>query len=269
MPEQCLFQFPATLDCRPTDTHKGHYGHALLIAGSYGKAGAAILAARACLRCGAGLLTVHVPRHLVPVLQAAVPEAMVSVDPDGDRFTALPGGLERYDAVAMGPGLGTDPSTQQAVAAALGAVRQPLVLDADALNCIALAGLHSLIPDCAVLTPHDGEYARLFASTDTADAAKRYRVTIVRKGHRSTVYDAAGGRSVNTTGNPGMATAGSGDVLTGVILALLAQGLESAHAARLGVYIHGRAGDMAVQRQSQASLIASDIVDALRYATRP
>ena len=262
---------PILADClnhRRPDTHKGDYGHALLVAGSYGKAGAAILAARACLRSGVGLLTVHVPRQLVPILQVAVPEAMISVDRDDTCFTALPDNLERYDAVAMGPGLGTSADTQHAVQAVLSAVRVPLVLDADALNCIALSEQQTAIPPQTVLTPHDGEYRRLFGDADTVAIAVQYRLNIVRKGHRSRVYSADGNCHVNDNGNPGMATAGSGDVLTGVILALLAQGVAPDQAARLGVYLHGRAGDIAVQQQSQASLIASDIIEALRTATQ-
>ena len=262
---------PFMADClnhRRPDTHKGDYGHALLVAGSYGKAGAAILAARACLRSGVGLLTVHVPRQLVSILQIAVPEAMVSVDRDDACFTTLPDNLERYDAVAMGPGLGTSAATQQAVQTLLAAVRVPMVLDADALNCIAQSGRQEAIPPQAVLTPHDGEYRRLFGDTDTADVSVQHRLNIVRKGHRSRIYSADGSCYVNDSGNPGMATAGSGDVLTGVILALLAQGIAPDQAARLGVYLHGRAGDIAVQQQSQASLIASDIIEALKMATR-
>ena len=215
-----------------------------------------------------GLLTVHVPRQLVSVLQVAVPEAMVSVDGDDTCFTTLPENPERYNAVAMGPGLGTSAATQQAVQAMLAAVRVPMVLDADALNCIAQSGQQTAIPQQAVLTPHDGEYRRLFGDADTSDVAVQYGLNIVRKGYRSRIYSADGSCHVNDSGNPGMATAGSGDVLTGVILALLAQGIAPDQAARLGVYLHGRAGDIAVQQQSQASLIASDIIEALKTATR-
>ena len=261
---------PLLADClnhRRPDTHKGDYGHALLVAGSYGKAGAAILAARACLRSGVGLLTVHVPRQLVSIMQVAVPEAMVSVDTNETQFSSLPEQMERYDAVAMGPGLGTSVVTQQAVQAMLAMVQVPLVLDADALNSIARMGVQGSIPPQSVLTPHDGEYHRLFGEADTADMARKYNVTIVRKAHRTRVYAPDGTIFENETGNPGMATAGSGDVLTGIVLALLAQGTEPVQSARLGVYLHGRAGDLAAQHQSQASLIASDIIEALKTAT--
>ncbi len=252
---------------RRPDTHKGDYGHALLVAGSLGKAGAAILAARACLRSGVGLLTVHVPRQLVPILQTAVPEAMVSVDDDDTQFSSLPADLHRFDAIAVGPGLGNSALTRAALRRLLQECRGPYVLDADALNMIAYEGWQEEIPTGSVLTPHDGEYQRLFDEEDSATVARRHGVVLVRKGHRSQVYNTDGTCQVNDTGNPGMATAGSGDVLTGVVLALLAQGLEPFDAACTAVWLHGRAGDIAVQSQSQASLIASDIVEHLKTAT--
>lgn len=252
---------------RRPDTHKGDYGHALLVAGSLGKAGAAILAARACLRSGVGLLTVHVPRQLVPILQTAVPEAMVSVDDDDTQFSSLPDDLHRYDAIAVGPGLGNTALTRSVLRRLLQECHGPYVLDADALNMIAYEGWQEEIPTGSVLTPHDGEYQRLFDEEDSATVARRHGVVLVRKGYRSQVYNTDGTCQVNDTGNPGMATAGSGDVLTGVVLALLAQGLEPFDAACTAVWLHGRAGDMAVQSQSQASLIASDIVEHLKTAT--
>lgn len=255
------------LNHRRPETHKGDYGHALLIAGSYGKAGAAILAARACMRSGVGLLTVHVPRQLVTILQTAVPEAMLSVDDDEIQFSSLPDHLERYNAVAAGPGLGNTATTRGALRRLLQERRGPCVLDADALNMLAYEGWQEEIPTDSVLTPHDGEYRRLFDDADSVAVARRHGVVLVRKGHRTRVYASDGTSYVNTTGNPGMATAGSGDVLTGIVLALLAQGLDSFEAARTAVWLHGRAGDIAVQHQSQASLIASDIVEALRTAS--
>lgn len=252
---------------RRPDTHKGDYGHALLVAGSLGKAGAAILAARACLRSGVGLLTVHVPRQLVPILQTAVPEAMVSVDDDDTQFSSLPDDLHRYDTIAVGPGLGNTALTRSVLRRLLQECRGPYVLDADALNMIAYEGWLEEIPTGSVLTPHDGEYQRLFDEEDSATVARRHGVVLVRKGYRSQVYNTDGTCQVNDTGNPGMATAGSGDVLTGVVLALLAQGLEPFDAACTAVWLHGRAGDIAVQSQSQASLIASDIVEHLKTAT--
>lgn len=260
-------QLPDFLNHRPVDSHKGDYGHALLVAGSYGKAGAAVLSARACLRSGVGLLTVHVPRQLVPILQTAVPEAMVSVDDDDTQFSSLPDNLNRYDAIAVGPGLGNTAVSRSALQRLLQECRGPYVLDADALNMIAYERWQEMIPAGSVLTPHDGEYRRLFDEAESAVVARRQGVVLVRKGHRSQVYNSDGACHVNATGNPGMATAGSGDVLTGIILALLAQGMDSFQAASTGVYLHGLAGNLALRHQSQASLVASDLIEALKEAT--
>lgn len=254
---------------RRVDTHKGDYGHALLIAGSYGKGGAAVLAARAALRSGVGLLTVHVPRCLVTIMQTSVPEAMLSTDADEHRFSQLPSHLDRYDAVAVGPGIGTDAVTRKALTALLSAIDCPLVLDADALNIVALDKLQSLLKANTVITPHDGEYRRLYGASDTEQIARQQGIVIVRKGYHSHIYAPNGMCYCNTTGNPGMATAGSGDVLTGIVLAMLTQHLAAVDAARLAVYLHGRAGDIAAETQSQASLIASDIVEGLRQASLP
>lgn len=262
-----MFPFPPFLNHRCPDTHKGDYGHALLVAGSVGKAGAAILSARACLRSGVGLLTVHVPRQLVAIIQTAVPEAMVSIDDSDVCFSSLPVHLERYDAVAIGPGLGSAEISRCALRQLFEMRRSAYVLDADALNMIAYEGWQNALPSGSVLTPHAGEYERLFGVADATDVAQQYGVVIVRKSHRTRVFGACGEMFVNTTGNPGMATAGSGDVLTGVILAMMAQGADSFLAAVTGVYLHGLAGDIAVRNQSQASLIASDIVENLRKAT--
>ena len=267
---------------RDPDSHKGDYGHALLIAGSYGKMGAAILAAKACLRSGVGLITVHVPRSGVVIMQTALPEAMISVDDDDRIFTTLPDHLERYSAIAVGPGIGTDPRTQEALSQLLEKRASnssifdiPLALDADALNIVALnSQLLSRISG-AVITPHAGEYQRLFDKSRPQAMADRYGLVIVRKAHQTKIY-APGSRAVtNRTGNPAMATAGSGDVLTGVVLGLLAQGraYPNRHAdykpstlqqlAALAVHMHGAAGDRALERRSQYSVIASDIIDSL------
>lgn len=262
----CTPTLPHILYDRPVNTHKGDYGHALLIAGSYGKAGAAILAARAALRSGVGLLTVHVPRLLVPIIQTAVPEAMISVDSGQKHITKLPSELQRFNVIGMGPGLGTEPDTRKVVAQAL-QMNIPTVVDADALNAIAID--HIQIPAHTILTPHDGEYARLFANAETETVSKDHNCIIVRKGHQSKIYAPDGQCHINHSGNPGMATAGSGDVLTGIITALRAQDIEPFEAAKWGVYLHGCAADMAIRHQSQASLIASDIIDYLKEATRP
>lgn len=260
-------KFPDFWNSRCADTHKGDYGHALLVAGSYGKMGCAILAARACMRSGVGLLTVHVPEKGLNPLQCAVPEAMTSIDYDGMLFANVPPNLTKYNALAVGPGIGTADRTYLALKTLLADWgMRPLVLDADALNVVAKhKELLPLLHGHTVLTPHAGEYERLFGTAEPADMAMRYGVVIVKKGHRTKVYSPNGEMYENTTGNAGMATAGSGDVLTGIILALLAQGMTLSEAARTGVYIHGKAGDIAALKQSQASLTAGDIVENLRY----
>ena len=266
---------------RNPDTHKGHYGHALLVAGSLGKMGAAILAARACLRSGVGLLTVHVPRCGVDIMQTAVPEAMLSIDEDDAIFSSLPKDLKKYDAVAVGPGLGTDPRTRQALVSILTAVQElkrPVVIDADGLNMLSMMPENIHLASGAVLTPHAMEYQRLFADAEPQQMANLHELVIVRKGHNSSIFAPGLSPIVNKTGNPGMATAGSGDVLTGIILSLLAQshayaahGLMPDEASNgfvqklvaEAVRLHGRAGDIAATRRPQASIIASDIIDAL------
>lgn len=267
---------PTVLNHRKAETTKRQYGHALLVAGSAGKMGAAVLAARACLRSGVGMLTVHAPACGYGVMQTAVPEAMMSIDKNEEMVTELPASLDHYDAVAVGPGLGTHRRTARMLRALLKEVRRQaakrtilLVVDADALNIIAGDKKHllPLLPEGAILTPHAREYERLFGSAEVDAMASKYRFNIVRKAHHTATAGPSGRVFLNYTGNAGMATAGSGDVLTGIILGLAAQHLPPLDAAVIGVFIHGRSADLAVQKQSQASLIASDIIDNLRYAT--
>lgn len=258
---------PPCLNHRDPDTHKGHYGHALLVAGSHGMMGAALLAAKACLRTGVGLLSAHVPSSAVDIMQTALPEAMLSIDSCPTHLSALPYPLDRYAALAIGPGLGTHPDTAQALHTLLVHCTVPLVVDADALNIVAQHHWHHQLPHGTIVTPHQGEYHRLFADADPAAMARHLGITIVVKSHRTRICLPDGTVTLNTTGNAGMATAGSGDVLTGIILALLAQGLPAPQAATTAVFIHGKSGDMATQKQSQCSLIASDIVENIKYAT--
>jgi NAD(P)H-hydrate epimerase len=251
--------------------HKGNFGHAMLVAGSAGKGGAAVLAARACLRTGCGLLTLHVPGSVNPIVQVDVPEAMTDIDSDSDRWTdELHPDL--YDAVGMGPGIGTDRRTGEALMAAMSRYGKPMVLDADALNLIAMnpAFLQS-IPKNSILTPHPGEYQRLFGK-DCDDysrmerlrqLAREHRLVIVLKGAHTIIAGPDGSVWFNTTGNPGMATGGSGDVLTGMLTSLLAQGYDPFDAARLGVYLHGLAGDIAAGEWGMEALIAGDIVSSI------
>ena len=278
--------WPDFLNHRPADSHKGNYGHALLVAGSYGKMGAAVLAARACLRSGVGLLTVHVPAKGVDIIQTAVPEAMVSIDSNDTHWTRqfLPEDLARYDAIAVGPGLGTN-CTETLDTLLSSACGKPLVLDADALNMLvnitekeSRLGIQGHLAP-TILTPHAKEFERLFGTykspEERQDAqrmiSRQSGCAIVYKGNRTQTTGSKGEMYINTTGNPGMATAGSGDVLTGVILALLAQNketqLDAAMCASLGVWIHGKSGDLAHKKLSECGIVASDIIDFLPKAT--
>lgn len=255
-------------------SHKGTYGKAMIIAGSYGKIGAAVLAARATLRSGVGLLTVHVPRCGYAVLQTSVPEAMVSSDKHENHFTAAPD-LDQYDAIGIGPGLGTDGETVKAFAFVLRHSTKPLVIDADGLNILAAHRelIHAL-PANSILTPHPKEFERLVGKWKNdfdrleklRSFSKQTNSIIVLKGAYTSVASPDGNVSFNPTGNPGMATGGSGDVLTGVLTGLLAQHYTPLEAARLGVYVHGYAGDLAAKKKSMEAMIASDIINLLPKA---
>jgi ADP-dependent NAD(P)H-hydrate dehydratase / NAD(P)H-hydrate epimerase len=254
---------------RPRFSHKGSFGHALLVAGSYGMMGAAILSARACLRSGVGLLTTHVPRSGYPILQAAVPESVFDIDSSDQLFSELPSkGI--YSASGIGPGIGVAPATIKALESLLGSSAHPLVLDADALNILAgRPEMYGLLPPDTILTPHPGEFDRLAGISENGrmrnkrqmDFALNHKVIVILKGAFSSVAMPDGSCYFNSTGNPGMATGGSGDVLTGIILSLLAQGYPPADAALLGTYVHGYAGDLAALKSGQQALIASDIID--------
>ena len=266
-------ELPETLKKRPKFSHKGTYGHALLVAGSYGKMGAAILSARACLRTGAGLVTVHLPKRGVDCMQTAFPEAMVSVDADESLFSEPPASLDRYSVVAIGPGIGTEQKTRRAIRNLLPLCKKPMVIDADAINCLAMEqDLLGKVPENSIFTPHHKEFERLAGEwaddferlAKQRDFSARHKVIVVFKGAHTTVTLPDGRAFFNTTGNPGMATAGSGDVLTGIIAALLAQGLSPAEAAVCGVFLHGRAGDRAFSDKGNG-LIASDIVENVPF----
>lgn len=261
---------------KPRDAfaHKGTMGHALLVAGSYGMAGAAILAARACMRSGAGKLTVHTPRRNVPILQTAVPEAVLHTDREETIFSeAVP--TDDFQAVAVGPGIGTVEPTAIAMIAQLRRTQCPVVADADALNILAArhAWLQQL-PKGVILTPHPKELERLEGQctdsyerlTKARQLAERLQGYVILKGHRTAVCMPDGHVAFNITGNAGMATAGSGDVLTGVLLGLLARGYSQREACLLGVYLHGLAGDLAANDLGEESLMAGDIVQYLPKA---
>lgn len=256
-------------------SHKGTYGHALLVAGSYGKIGAAILSAKACLRSGVGLLTCHIPACGYNILQTSVPEAMVTTDFNSSFLTKVEDDLTKYDSIGIGPGIGTAAETKMMLPEILNSYRNPLILDADALNIMARQkDLLKLIPAGSILTPHPKEFERLFGETHTdfdrvslaLQKARELNCIIVLKGHHTFIATPDGKGFFNSTGNPGMATAGSGDVLTGILTGLLAQGYSSAATAILGVYLHGFAGDIAAKQLSNEALIAGDIIETLGAA---
>ena len=248
-------------------SHKGTYGHALLVAGSSGKTGAALLAAEACMRTGVGLLTAHLPKDALLPMQVYLPEAMTSVDKSSTHCTEI-NDILPYTAIGVGPGIGKNDETVTLLKKMIQEAAQPLVLDADALNIIADNPTWlSFLPDNTILTPHPKEFERLFGKTNNSferlelqrKMSVIHNIIIVQKGAHTAITFPNGTCFFNSTGNPGMATAGSGDVLTGVILSLLAQRYSLQEAALLGVYIHGHAGDIAAQELGMESMIARDI----------
>jgi NAD(P)H-hydrate epimerase len=261
---------------RENFTHKGTYGHALLIGGSKGKTGAMVLSAKACIHTGAGLTTVAVPDSGYTILQTAVPEAMCESGLGADAIETLPN-VDAYNAIGIGPGLGTGDAQAQAMKKLLNYTQANLVLDADALNILAEnpTWLHFLPPNC-ILTPHPGEFDRLAKMPKNAmgferyqkqrELSSKYNCYIVLKGAYTSISCPDGTVFFNPTGNPGMATGGSGDVLTGIITSLLAQRYKARLAAIVGVYIHGLAGDLAAEQLSQQSLSAGNIIDYLPIA---
>jgi hydroxyethylthiazole kinase-like uncharacterized protein yjeF len=255
-------------------SHKGTYGHALLIAGGRGKTGAAILSARAAIRSGLGLLTVHLPEDAVLPLQTAVPEAMVSFDQSKDFFSHLPD-LSAYNAIGIGPGIGQSHETTAALKILIQELKVPVVFDADALNILGENRTWlSFLPTGAILTPHPKEFERLTGKTTDdferlrmqQEFSQKYNCYVVLKGAFTSISTPEGNIYFNPTGNPGMATGGTGDTLTGIILSLLAQHYTPLEAALTGVYLHGLAGDLAAEQQGYPSLIASDIIDCLGKA---
>ncbi|HYF70381.1 MAG TPA: NAD(P)H-hydrate dehydratase [Ohtaekwangia sp.] len=256
--------------------HKGTFGHALMIAGSEGKIGAAVLSGRAVLRTGAGLLTIHAPRCGYTTLQTSIPEAMVSMDA-AEKFISSIADTTSYSAIGIGPGLGQQPETAKVLAGVLSAFRRPVVLDADALNILAAnRELLHLIPPGSILTPHPKEFERLTGKwrNDFERLEKQKRLAaelqsvIIVKGAFTSIVSPEGKVFFNSTGNPGMATGGTGDVLTGILTGFLAQQYSPLDAAILGVYLHGSAGDLAVVETGQESLIASDLIAYLPAAFR-
>ncbi|MBA7666810.1 Bifunctional NAD(P)H-hydrate repair enzyme Nnr [subsurface metagenome] len=281
------------LEPRRPDTHKGTYGHLFVIAGSIGMTGAATLTSQAAslcfgaLRSGVGLVTLGIPESLNEIMEIKLTEGMTLPLPETKKKTlSLKAEKEiiefskKADALALGPGLSTDKETQQLVRNLIKKISLSMVIDADALNALVghLSLLHSRIPHSAfrIITPHPGEMARLISKTVkevqenrikiAGDFAKRYKVIVVLKGARTVISDPGGNTYINPTGNPGMASAGVGDVLTGMIGSFLAQRKEPLEAAKTGAYLHGLAGDLAAQEKGEESLVASDVLEKLPQA---
>ena len=254
--------------------HKGKYGHGLLIAGSYGKMGASVLGARAALKTGIGLITCHIPACGYQVIQITVPEAMALVDKNETHISDLEI-TDAFDVVGIGPGIGTDTETQYAFHDLIKSCRKPMVIDADGINILGLnKEWLSELPGETILTPHIREFERIAGKVENsfvrlqkqAEFAARYNCIVVLKGAHTSIATPQGKFIFNNTGNPGMATAGSGDVLTGMILSLLAQGYSPENASVIGVYLHGLAGDIAASKLGYESIIATDIIDNIGNA---
>lgn len=269
---------------RDATSHKGDYGHVLILAGSRGKSGAAVLMARAALRSGAGLVTVASPASAQPLVATGAPEAMTEPLPETPEGFLARGAFERVrtllddrDVLAAGPGLGTGEGTAEVITSIVSSSEKPMILDADALNVLALRpAARSKLPAASVLTPHPGEAGRLLkipagkVQEDRLEAARRlareWGACALLKGYRTLVADPSGLVHVNPTGNAGMATGGSGDVLSGIVAAWLAQGLRPLDAATLSAHAHGLAGDLAARDVGQIGLTAGDIIEALPRA---
>ncbi|MCM8795325.1 MAG: NAD(P)H-hydrate dehydratase [Candidatus Omnitrophica bacterium] len=279
---------PARLLQRRPEAHKGDFGHILLIAGSARFSGAGVLAAEAAMRSGAGLVTLGIPKHLNNAIIKIKPKEVMTLplpDKEGTLSLAAFRNIEEFikniDILAIGPGLGKEQSTQKLVRKLVREINKPRVIDADGLNALVghlelLTTHYSLLT--TILTPHPGEMARLLGISIKKVQSKRkelawkfakdYKLTVVLKGYNTVVADYKDNLYINKTGNPGMATAGSGDVLTGMIAAFLAQGLDAFNAAKYAVYLHGKAADLAAQEKTQLGMIASDIIKKIPEAIK-
>jgi ADP-dependent NAD(P)H-hydrate dehydratase / NAD(P)H-hydrate epimerase len=263
--------FRKILKPRKKYSHKGNYGHALLICGSLGKMGAAVLSAKACIHSGPGLVTIHIPRSGNTILQSSVPEVMLDIDDDDSIFSTLPD-LTSYNAIAVGPGIGTESQTRQALKLLIQNSGSPLIIDADAINILGENKTWlSFVPKASIYTPHPKEFERLAGKAmndyernqKQRDFSVKYGVYVILKGAHTAITTPGGQCYFNPTGNPGMATGGSGDVLTGILAGIMAQGYSSLESCLLGVYLHGLAGDLAAKEHGVESLTATDIIDYL------
>lgn len=264
---------------RRKDIHKGDCGRVLVIAGSKGMAGAAVLSGLGAYRAGSGLVRIAIDEELFPIVQIGLPEATCI---SRDAFSGTPSQYEQYDAIAIGPGLGDDKRNEEIIGNILKNYGGTLVIDADGLNTIARNDMTGEVRGTSadvVITPHEGEASRLlgigldkFRSMGRTEAAlalsEKFSAVSVLKGAGSIVATAGGETYINSTGNPGMATGGSGDVLTGVIASLAGQGLSAEDAAKAGVFLHGLAGDIAANELSQHGLMAGDIARHIGYAVK-
>ncbi|SDR86607.1 NAD(P)H-hydrate epimerase [Polaribacter sp. KT25b] len=260
---------------REKHSHKGTFGHALIIAGSYGKIGAAVLASQACLKAGSGLLTTYIPNCGYNILQISTPEAMCLTDKKKKYISELPD-ISSYNSIGIGPGIGKKDATKEVLKQLFESTKVPLVIDADALNIISEnRELLNILPKNAVLTPHPKEFERFVGTWKTTiecfekqkQLAKEHECIVVLKGANTCICNPEGTLFFNISGNPGMATGGSGDTLTGIITGLLAQGYPPIKAALIGVYFHGKAGDYADEQKGENALIASDIINYLKIET--
>lgn len=260
----------ALMPPRKRNSHKGDHGHAWLLAGGKGKMGAALMAAKACLRSGCGTLTLHVPAGQDGVVYSTIPEAMVSCD-EGEDLSALPK-LGKVAAIGVGPGIGTSEETARMLKLLIQEAPAPLVIDADALNILGENKTWlAFLPKGTILTPHPKELERLvgMATNDherlrqAQELAGRHGIVLVLKGAHTAICSPDGKLFFNCTGNPGMAKGGSGDALTGIITSLRAQGLDPLSAALLGVYAHGRAGDLAAEQLNMDGMLPSDLIEQL------
>lgn len=264
-----LHTIQAIFKKRNPETNKSHHGHALLVAGSKAKMGAAIITAKACLRSGAGLVTLNIPKKERQAVFAAIPEAMIAFREENPT-------LEKFTAFGIGPGLGTDKSAERKVVSLLENTNLPIILDADSLTIIANnPTLFTKIPPNSIVTPHEKEFDRMFGQhTNNRDRqqtaiqkAAELNLIIVLKSSKTFITN--GGQSFqNTTGNAGLAKGGSGDALTGMITAFVAQGYEPLHAACLGVFLHGLAADITQETQSEESMLISDVIENIGKAFR-
>lgn len=252
--------------------HKGSFGHALIVGGSYGKMGAAVLATKSCMCAGAGLTTAFVPKCGYSIMQTSAPEAMTLVDEEETHLSNLPDDIEKFSSIGIGPGIGTNAQTQHLFSFVLRRYKKPIVVDADGLNCLAqnkewLAQL----PSHSILTPHPKEFGRLFGEhandfermEKASQMAAALNVIIVLKSHHTLIATPEGSHYFNSTGNAGMAKGGSGDALTGILASLLAQGYSPTDAALLGVYIHGWAGDFAASKYSKEYMLPTHTIESL------